>query len=108
MSEDVIRQLAETISARRNAASDKSYTRKLLDGGALKCAKKFGEEAAELVIAGVAEDDAALKGEAADVIYHLLVLLEVRDLPLDDVFAELKGRMAMSGLEEKAQRKDKS
>lgn len=105
MSEDVIGQLAGTISDRRKSTSDKSYTRKLLDGGPQKCAKKFGEEATELVIAGVAEDDDALKGEAADVLYHLLVLLEARDIRLDDVYRILKDRMSLSGLEEKAQRK---
>jgi len=105
MSEDVIRQLAMTISARREADGEKSYTKKLLDGGPNKCAKKFGEEATELVIAGVAEDVSALRNEAADVLYHLLVLLEVRGVSLDDVYGELKGRMGMSGLEEKAQRK---
>ena len=105
MSEDVIRQLAMTISARREADGEKSYTKTLLDGGPNKCAKKFGEEATELVIAGAAEDESALRNEAADVLYHLLVLLEVRGVSLDDVYGELKGRMGMSGLEEKAQRK---
>ena len=105
MTMDVLRQLAATIAERRKAAADKSYTRSLLDGGPEKCAKKFGEEAAEMLIAGVAQDDTALKGEAADVLYHLLVLLEVRGVSLDDVYQVLADRMRMSGLEEKAMRK---
>ena len=104
MSEDVLKKLAATIHARRGASGDSSYTRQLLDGGAERCAKKLGEEAAETVIAGVSQDDAALKREAADLLYHLLVLLEARELPFDDVLAELKSRMGASGLEEKAAR----
>lgn len=104
MSDDVLKLLEQTIRARRAASGDVSYTRKLLDGGPEKCAKKLGEEAAETVIAGVSQDDAALTGEAADLLYHLLVLLEVRDVPFDDVLAELESRMGQSGLEEKASR----
>ena len=105
MSKNVLRHLAETIAERRNETADKSYTKKLLDGGPELCAKKLGEEAAEVVIAGVAQDEAALKAEAADLLYHLLVLLESRDVPFDDVLEVLEGRMGLSGLEEKAQRK---
>lgn len=81
-----------------------SYTRQLLDGGPEKCAKKFGEEAVEAVIAAVSGPDPAFKAEAADVLYHLMVLLEVRNVPLADVLAVLKGRMGTSGLEEKSGR----
>ena len=105
MSDDVLGQLVKVISERRKSTGEKSYTRQLLDGGPEKCAKKFGEEAVELVIAGVSEDEAALKGEAADVLFHLLVLLEARDVPLDSVLEVLAGRMGLSGLEEKAGRK---
>jgi phosphoribosyl-ATP pyrophosphohydrolase len=104
MNDDVLKLLEKTIRARKAASGDVSYTRKLLDGGPEKCAKKLGEEAAETVIAGVSQDNAALTGEAADLLYHLLVLLEVRDVPLDDVLAELESRMGQSGLEEKASR----
>ncbi len=104
MTDDVLRDLAATVRARRAESADTSYTRKLLDGGPRRCAKKLGEEAVEVVIAGVAEDDAALKGEAADLIYHLLVLLEARGIALDDVLAVLAGRMGTSGLVEKASR----
>ena len=72
--------------------------------GTERCAKKFGEEAVEAVIAAMGDERAALKAEAADVLYHLLVLLESRDVAFDDVFAVLEGRMGTSGLEEKAAR----
>ena len=104
MTDHVLKILEQTIRARRSASGDSSYTRKLLDGGPEKCAKKLGEEASETVIAGVSQDDTALTGEAADLLYHLLVLLEVREVPLDDVLAELESRMGQSGLEEKASR----
>lgn len=104
MSDDILKKLEATVRARAGASGETSYTRQLLDGGAERCAKKFAEEAAETVIAGVSQDDAALTGEAADLLYHLLVLLEVRKIPLDHVLAELESRMGASGLEEKAAR----
>ena len=104
MSGDVVGQLAETIAARRRAAADKSYTRQLLDAGPERCARKFGEEAIEAVIAGLAADPQALAGEAADVIYHLLVLLEVRGVAWKDVVDVLARRTTQSGLAEKAAR----
>lgn len=104
MTKDTLHSLAATIAARADARADASYTRMLLDGGAEKCAKKLGEEAAELVIAAVSQDDAALKSEAADVLYHLLVLLQARGVPLDAVLGELETRMGQSGHEEKAAR----
>lgn len=104
MSDGTLERLAETIRARRSAAGDKSYTRQLLDGGPERCAKKLGEEAVETVIAGVAQSDEALIGEAADLLYHLLVLLEVRGVSLESVTAVLDKRMGVSGLEEKAAR----
>jgi phosphoribosyl-ATP pyrophosphohydrolase len=104
MSSDTIQRLAATIHARRSALGEKSYTRQLLDAGSEKCAKKFGEEAVECVIAGVSQDDKALTAEAADVLYHLLVLLEVRGVELSAVLHVLEGRMGTSGLDEKASR----
>ncbi|HKJ62206.1 MAG TPA: phosphoribosyl-ATP diphosphatase [Hyphomicrobiales bacterium] len=104
MAKTTLEVLAETIAARRIASSDTSYTRKLLDGGPAKCARKFGEEAVEAMIAALDEDDEALKGEAADVLYHLLVLLEARNIPFNDVLAVLDQRTGRSGLEEKASR----
>ena len=99
-----LEKLAEIIARRAEADAGVSYTRALLDKGVAKCAKKFGEEATEAVIAAVAEDDRALCGEAADVLYHLLVLLRARNLPLADVMAELERRTARGGHEEKAAR----
>ncbi len=108
MTSDTLKRLSETIRARRTASGEASYTRQLLDGGPQKCAKKLAEEAAETVIAGVSQDGDALTSEAADLLYHLLVLLEAREVPLDDVLGELESRMGVSGIEEKAARtKDK-
>ena len=104
MTDDVLAQLAAIIKDRKSAPADKSYTRQLLDAGPSRCAKKLGEEAVETVMAGVAEDDDALRAEAADLLYHLLVLLESRAIAIDDVLAVLEKRMGLSGLEEKASR----
>jgi phosphoribosyl-ATP pyrophosphohydrolase len=103
--DEVLTALAATIRARRDASAGQSYTRALLDGGPRRCAKKLGEEAVELVIAAAGEDDAAVRAEAADVLYHLLVLLESRGVPLADVTAELVRRAGVSGHEEKARRR---
>src|SRR5262245_64799337 len=102
--DDVLQRLATLISARRNESANKSYTRTLLDGGPERCAKKLGEEATETVIAALVQDNRALTREAADLIYHLLVLLESRCVSLADVLAELKSRMGRSGHAEKAAR----
>ena len=99
--------LAKIIAERAHSGDARSYTAKLVGAGVGKCAKKFGEEAVEAALAAVAEDDAALTAEAADVLYHLLVMLEVRGIPLDAVMAELRKRTAQSGLAEKASRKRK-
>jgi phosphoribosyl-ATP pyrophosphohydrolase len=104
MPDDVLHRLATTIRARRTAAASKSYTRELLDAGPEHCAKKLGEEATETVIAALSQDARALTREAADLLYHLLVLLESRNVPLGDVMAELERRMGTSGLAEKAAR----
>ncbi len=104
MSTDVLVQLAATIRARRTAPPDQSYTRQLLDAGPPNCARKLGEEAVETVIAGVGENAEALRQEAADLIYHLLVLLESRDVAITDVLGVLERRSGTSGLEEKAGR----
>jgi phosphoribosyl-ATP pyrophosphohydrolase len=106
MSNDVVSKLAAIISARRAIAADTSYTRQLLDGGPQRCAKKFGEEAVEAVIAASAQSTDELTAEAADVVYHLLVLLESRNVPWSAVVARLEGRMSTSGLAEKASRQD--
>jgi phosphoribosyl-ATP pyrophosphohydrolase len=97
-------RLAETIAARKSADPDSSWTAKLLAKGPEKCAEKFGEEAIEAIIEAVKGDRAKLTAEAADVLYHLLVMLAARDLTLADVEAELARREGMSGIAEKAAR----
>jgi len=104
MAKDTLSRLAQIIAERRKAETGSSYTKQLLDAGPPKCARKFGEEAVETVIAALSEDAEALKGEAADTLYHLLVLLEARGVALDDVLDHLEERMGQSGLAEKASR----
>ncbi|SEN43966.1 phosphoribosyl-ATP pyrophosphatase [Pseudorhodobacter antarcticus] len=97
-------RLAATIAARKGADTDSSWTAKLLAKGPEKCAEKFGEEAVEAIIEAVKGDRARLTSEAADVIYHLLVMLAARDVTLADVEAELARREGQSGITEKASR----
>ena len=99
-------RLAAIIAERARADGGKSYTRKLLDEGVGKCAKKLGEEATETVIAALSGDARAVVSESADLLYHLLVVLEARGVKLADIYAELERRTAQSGLEEKASRKN--
>ena len=101
---EVLAQLAATIDARAGSDAAQSYTKSLLDGGAEECAKKFGEEASELIIAAVSQDSRALTAEAADVLFHLLVVLRQRGVAFDDVLKELESRMGTSGHDEKAAR----
>ncbi|MDR7123898.1 phosphoribosyl-ATP diphosphatase [Pseudotabrizicola sp. 4114] len=98
-------RLAATIAARKGADPESSWTAKLLAKGPEKCAEKFGEEAIEAIIEAVKDDRAKLTSEAADVLYHLLVMLTARDVPLADVLAELDRREGVSGLSEKAARR---
>ena len=97
-------RLAATILARRGADPASSWTAKLLAAGPEKCAEKFGEEAVEAIIEAVKGDRDRLTAEAADVVYHLLVMLASRDVTLADVVAELARREGVSGLAEKAGR----
>ncbi|REC58421.1 phosphoribosyl-ATP diphosphatase [Rhodosalinus sediminis] len=97
-------RLAATVAARAAADPDGSWTAKLLARGPEKCAEKFGEEAVEAVIEAVKGDRDRLTAEAADVLYHLLVMLQARGVTLDEVLAELDRRAGTSGLEEKARR----
>jgi phosphoribosyl-ATP pyrophosphohydrolase len=96
--------LAQLIDARKSADPDSSWTAKLLAKGPEKCAEKFGEEAIEAIIEAVKGDKAALTSEAADVLYHLLVMLAASDVALNDVMAELARRQGTSGIAEKAAR----
>ena len=101
---DTLARLAATIEARKSADPDSSWTAKLLARGPEKAAEKFGEEAVEAIIEAVRGDRDALTSEAADVLYHLLVMLSARDVALADVLAELDRRDGVSGLDEKASR----
>jgi len=99
-------RLFATIAARQAAGdADQSYTAKLLSQGVEKCAKKFGEEAVETVLASVSGDKQHLAAESADVLYHLMVLWAAAGITPDDVYAALKAREGQSGLAEKASRK---
>lgn len=104
MNDDILGRLSATIKSRRTSSAGASYTKQLLDGGPEKCARKFGEEAVETVIALINQDEEAVRAEAADLLYHLLVALECRGVEIADVLATLDGRTARSGLEEKASR----
>ena len=104
MSDDVLQRLSAIIEARRTEAASRSYTRELLDGGPERCAKKLGEEAIETMIAALGQDTRALTCEAADLLYHLLVLLASKQVALADVLGELASRIGTSGLAEKAAR----
>jgi phosphoribosyl-ATP pyrophosphohydrolase len=97
--------LNQRVNERASASPDESYTARLLRDGIERCARKFGEEAVETIVSAVARDRNGVTLEAADVLYHLLVLLKAADISLDDVMAELDKRTAQSGLEEKASRK---
>lgn len=99
-----LERLAATIAARKGADPDTSWTAKLLAKGPEKCAEKFGEEAVEAIIEAVKGDRAKLTAEAADVLYHLLVMLAAREVTLADVMTELERREGTSGLTEKAAR----
>ena len=101
---DTLDKLFATIASRKGADPSQSYTAKLLAGGVEKCAKKFGEEATEAVIAAIQKDKTELAKESADVLYHLAVLWAASGLTPDDVYAVLKSRESQSGLEEKASR----
>lgn len=101
---DTLSRLETTIAARRNAAPETSYVASLNARGLPVIARKLGEEAVETVIAALSGTREELVGEAADVLFHLMVLLAAKDVPLADVLAELDRREGVSGLDEKAAR----
>jgi len=105
MSTFTLRDLEKRVQERAQASAEESYTRKLIERGKAQCAKKLGEEAVEAAIAAVAEDRERVVAEAADVLYHLLVVLHVSGISLDEVEAELYTRTRQSGFDEKAARK---
>ena len=100
-----LHDLEKRVHERAKASAEVSYTRKLIDRGVSHCAKKLGEEAVEAAIAAVGEDREHMIAEAADVLYHLLVVLHVRGISLAEVEGELGRRTQQSGLDEKAGRK---
>ena len=102
---DSLSRLAATVAARRGADPAASYVARLLARGTPKIAQKLGEEAVETVIAAVAGDRAGLVGEAADLLFHLVVLLEDRGVPIAEIMAELDRREGVSGIAEKAARR---
>ncbi len=103
--ETILAELFAVIESRKGGAAASSYTAQLLEGGVDKVAEKLGEEACETVIAAVKGTPGELVGEAADLLYHLLVLLAARGVHPDDVFAELRRREGVSGIDEKKSRK---
>jgi len=105
MSKFTLADLEKRVHERAQARASESYTRALLDKGVDHCAKKLGEEAIETVLAALQNDKGKLIGEAPDLLYHLLVVLEARGVKLADVEAALEKRTAQSGHEEKASRK---
>lgn len=99
-----LHRLAETIETRKGADPESSWTARLLARGPEKCAEKFGEEAVEAIIEAVKGDRDRLISEAADTLYHLLVMCAARDVGLDAIEAELARREGRSGIDEKAAR----
>ena len=99
-----LEDLVKTINSRADADPSESWTAKLLAQGPEKCAEKFGEEAVEAIIEAVKGDNNALISEAADVIFHYLVMLKSREINFDDVMKELESRTNKSGLREKEHR----
>jgi phosphoribosyl-ATP pyrophosphohydrolase len=100
-----LQDLEKRVQARAQASAESSYTRALIDRGVTYCAKKVGEEAVEVAIAAIAEDRGRVIAEAADLLYHLLVVLHARGIALAEVEAALAERTRQSGLDEKAARK---
>ncbi|MDR6952603.1 phosphoribosyl-ATP pyrophosphohydrolase [Ancylobacter sp. 3268] len=96
--------LASIVADRAAGGGPPSYTRSLIEKGVAKCAQKLGEEAVETALAAVAADTKAVVSESADLLYHLMVLLHARGIPLEDIYAELGRRTARSGIEEKTSR----
>ncbi|NVE95966.1 phosphoribosyl-ATP diphosphatase [Altererythrobacter lutimaris] len=104
---DTLQRLEQVIAERRSASPDSSYVAKLNAKGIEKIAQKLGEEATETVIASLSGSREEVVGESADLLFHLLVLLQARRITLEEVMAELDRREGVSGLDEKASRSAK-
>ena len=103
---DILHRLSDTLASRRHADPETSYTARLFSRGRQQIAKKLGEEAVETVIAAIGNDRENLVYESADVLYHLMVVLKIADIPLKAVLDELQRRTVQTGLSEKASRQD--
>ncbi|WP_370322926.1 phosphoribosyl-ATP diphosphatase [Oricola sp.] len=104
MTDFTLADLEKIVATRASSGDENSWTAKLVSKGIEKASKKLGEEAVETVIASLGDDSSALVAETADLLYHLLVVLHMRGVALDDVMAELQGRTGQTGLQEKAAR----
>jgi phosphoribosyl-ATP pyrophosphohydrolase len=104
MSDFTLSDLEKIVDARSKASPEESWTARLYAAGQPKAAKKLGEEAVEAVMAAVTNDRENLTYEAADLLYHLMVVLKIADIPLENVMSELERRTTQSGLDEKAKR----
>ena len=104
MSKFTLNDLERVVAKRAKASPEESWTARLLAAGPERAAKKLAEEAVETAFAAVSQDKTAVTAESADLLYHLMVVLASREIPLDDVMAELERRTAISGLAEKASR----
>ena len=104
---DILQKLTSIIKLRRGESPKNSYSASLLDSGINGCSKKFGEEAIEVIIAAAGDDLNSFNNEAADLIFHFLILLEAKDANLNEILSILESRQSMSGHTEKALRKNK-
>ena len=100
----ILERLDLTIQRKITESPNKSHTAKLLKKGTEKCAEKFGEEAIELIVASVKKKKKEIIGEAADALYHMLVLLRSKNISINEVLSELASREGISGIEEKRKR----
>ena len=100
----ILERLDLTIQRKITESPNKSHTAKLLRKGTEKCAEKFGEEAIELIVASVKKKKKEIIGEAADTLYHMLVLLRSKNISINEVLSELASREGISGIEEKRKR----
>ena len=102
----ILERLDLTIQGKTTESPNKSHTAKLLKKGTEKCAEKFGEEAIELIVASVKKKKKEIIGEAADTLYHMLVLLRSKNISINEVMTELASREGISGIEEKRKRNE--
>lgn len=107
MPEFTLQDLERIVNSRKHSSAARSYTKSLLEAGTSKITKKIGEEAVEVIIAANTQGISELKGEIADLLFHVIVLLAHKEIPLTDVLCVLEERTQQSGHEEKASRAQK-